>query len=256
MTIRIFVFQHIHCQLPPCFIDRTIYTPIQCGRAINENIPGTIGDDTGDNISDLNKRYNEMTAIYWIAHHYEELGNPEYVGFDHYRRYLNWTEDMLSPRAVIARRWFSWRRLRDQYVNCHGSYELDLFSQRFKQFFAHGEYDDYDAYWKTHYFYICNMFVMHRDNFRRYAKFILACIDILKELEMNESHRNPIFNRQGRIPGFILECMTSYWLWHEKRRKAIDVVHSTITHFNIENSLTGGQCLNRHVFLWFLRQAY
>ena len=131
------------CQLPSCFADRKVYVPIQCGRAINASIPGTIGDDTGDNISDLNMRYNEMTAIYWIAHHYEELGDPEYIGFDHYRRHLNWTEDMLSPRAVIARRWFSWRWLKWQYSACHGRSELDLFSQRFKQIFPKGEwYED------------------------------------------------------------------------------------------------------------------
>ena len=256
MDIRIFVFQHMQCQLPSCFADRKVYTPIQCGRAINAPIPEMLGDDTGDNISELNRRYNEMTAIYWIAHHYEELGDPEYIGFDHYRRYLNWTEDMLSPRTVIARRWFSWRRLRGQYANCHGTGELDLFSQRFKQIFPLEEYGDYDTYWETHFFYICNMFIMHRDNFRRYAKFILSCIDILRQLDGKDSSSISLLNYQSRIPSFILERMTSYWLWHEKRKNAIDIVPSTITHFNIENPLNGGQCQNRHAFLWFLRQAY
>ena len=240
------------CQLPDCFSDRSIYEPIQCGRAVHEKILGTIGDDTGSNISSLNHAFNEMTAIYWIARHYEEVGNPEYIGFDHYRRYLNWNEGMLSPRNVVARRWFSWRTLRGQYACCHNANDLDVFSKRFKEVFADGEYGDYDAYWRTHFFYICNIFIMHRDNFMRYAEFILKCIDILRSVNVGES-TNP---RVRREPGYIMETMTSYWIWHERRRKAIDVVPSTITHFNIDNAFNSGGCINKRAFLWFLRQAY
>jgi len=64
-----------------------IIIPIQTGRAIAEEIfDGMIGDDTGENISKENERYNELSAQYWVWKHYEEIGNPEYVGFMHYRR--------------------------------------------------------------------------------------------------------------------------------------------------------------------------
>ncbi|MBR2773071.1 MAG: DUF4422 domain-containing protein [Bacteroidales bacterium] len=252
--IKIFVFQHTPCQLPQCFSDRSIYVPVQCGRAINEKIPGTIDDNTGNNISSLNIRFNEMTAIYWIAYHYEEIGNPEYIGFNHYRRYLNWNKEMLSRHTVIARRWFSWRTLRSQYANCHNIEDLDEFSRHFKSVFSadDNDYSDYDAYWKTHFFHICNMFIMHRDNFKRYAKFILKCIDILMHIEVGKSTAT----EQNRAPGFILEAMTSYWIWHEKRKRTITLVPSTITHFHIENSFNGSTCIDKHVFLWFLRHAY
>ena len=239
-------------QLPQCFADKSIYVPIQCGRAIHGEIPGTIGDDTGDSISKLNARFNEMTAIYWIAHHYEEIGNPEYIGFDHYRRYLNWDKSMLSQDVVVARRWFSWRPLRGQYACCHDIKDLDKFSQHFKIAFPEAEYMDYDTYWKTHFFYICNIFIMHRDNFKRYADFILKCINILKQIDIGRS-TNPWHNR---TPGFILETMTSYWIWHEKRKKSVKLMPSRITHFAIENPVNGGSCVNKHGFLWFLRQAY
>lgn len=253
MNIKIFVFQHFPCRLPNCFADDSIYVPMQCGRAINAAIPGTIGDDTGDNISRLNDRYNEMTAIYWVTKHYEELGNPEYVGFDHYRRFLNWNEDMLAPRSVVARRWFSWRPLRDQYVNCHGAESLDLFSSVLAKYLSDDEQRDYKAYWKTHFFYICNLFVMHRDNFRRYAEFILRCIDVLREIDRSKPGAA---NCTPRTPGFILERMTSYWIWREQRKNAIDIVPSTVMHFDIHSTNGGSACLNKHSFLWFLRQAY
>ena len=47
-----------------------------------------IGDDTGENISDKNYCYNELTATYWAFKNYEELGNPDYVGLMHYRRHF------------------------------------------------------------------------------------------------------------------------------------------------------------------------
>jgi len=77
--------------------------PIQGGRAVAnvENkdgkcdiaaqqwlIDNTIGDDTGDNISNLNRNFCEMTIQYWVWKNYEKIGNPDYVGFMQYRRHF------------------------------------------------------------------------------------------------------------------------------------------------------------------------
>ena len=68
-------------------LQNEIVTPIQTGRALNKEIfDNMVGDDTGDNISDKNSRYCELTAQYWVWKNYESIGNPEYVGFMHYRR--------------------------------------------------------------------------------------------------------------------------------------------------------------------------
>ncbi|MBP3848054.1 DUF4422 domain-containing protein [bacterium] len=70
-------------------IKSDIISSIQTGRAIADEIfDDMIGDDTGDNISERNPRFNELTAQYWVWKHYEEIGNPDYVGFMHYRRHF------------------------------------------------------------------------------------------------------------------------------------------------------------------------
>ena len=51
-------------------------------------IDNMIGDDTGDNISHLNRYFNEMTGIYWAWKNYDQLGNPDYIGFMHYRSHF------------------------------------------------------------------------------------------------------------------------------------------------------------------------
>ncbi len=77
-------------------IKSDIITPIQTGRAIADEIfEDMIGDDTGDNISSKNHKYNELSAQYWVWKHYEEIGNPDYVGFMHYRRHFVFDNNIL-----------------------------------------------------------------------------------------------------------------------------------------------------------------
>ena len=60
------------------------------------------GDDTGDNISALNLHLNEMTAIYWAWKNYDKLGNPDYIGFMHYRRQFWLKTDLKAPDFLSA----------------------------------------------------------------------------------------------------------------------------------------------------------
>lgn len=82
-------------------IKSDIITPIQTGRAIaDEKFEGMIGDDTGDNISAKNDLYAELTAQYWVWKHYEEVGDPEYVGFMHYRRHFVFNDEYHPKREA------------------------------------------------------------------------------------------------------------------------------------------------------------
>ena len=254
-NIKIFVLLHAPVELPSCYADRTIYVPMQCGAANNSPIVGTLKDNNGDNISTLNAKYNEMTAIYWLEKHYQEIGNPEYIGIDHYRRFLHWKKEWLSPKSVIARKWFSWRTLYNQYEICHDIRNLDTFIVAFGKRFG-AEHSDFKKYWKSHFFHICNIFIMHRDQFHRYATFIIDCINLIRELEICNAFTPTNDAYQARTPSFLLEEMTSYWMWHESRMKTIKLIPSHITHFNIENSINGGATLKKEGFLWQLRKAY
>lgn len=66
-----------------------ILTPIQTGRAIaDRHFENMIGDDTGNNVSARNAKFSEISAQYWAWKNYIELGNPDYIGFMHYRRHF------------------------------------------------------------------------------------------------------------------------------------------------------------------------
>lgn len=89
--IRIFVTTHKRVDIPedPCF------QPVQVGldltRPNGRFIDSFHDDDGDDNISDRNPMYCEMTVQYWAWKN--ALEDSDYVGFCHYRRYFNFSEN-------------------------------------------------------------------------------------------------------------------------------------------------------------------
>ncbi|WP_353940087.1 DUF4422 domain-containing protein [Campylobacter jejuni] len=106
-SIKILVGYHKPAEL---FKD-DILTPIHLGRALATEASkdgkmskedfgwmceNMIGDDTGDNISYLNRYFCEFTGIYWAWRNYDKLGNPDYIGYIHYRRNFIFDENIIS----------------------------------------------------------------------------------------------------------------------------------------------------------------
>ena len=61
MKIRIYVMTHKKFEMP----QSPLFRPLHVGRACGENL-GYPGDDTGENISDKNCYYSELTGLYWV----------------------------------------------------------------------------------------------------------------------------------------------------------------------------------------------
>ncbi len=97
MSIKIYLSYHDRHKL----LKSDVLTPIQTGCAVAEELfEGMLRDDLGENISTENDKYNELTAQYWVWKNYEAAGNPEYVGFMHYRRHFVFDDCEENPKAV------------------------------------------------------------------------------------------------------------------------------------------------------------
>ena len=81
---QIFVACHKPCDVP----NDNVYVPIHVGRSLSSYKLDMIGDDTGDNISNKNSTYCEITALYWIWKNIRK-SDVEYVGLCHYRRFFD-----------------------------------------------------------------------------------------------------------------------------------------------------------------------
>ena len=78
----------------PNIIKNDIYFPIQVGKSLNSELDlGFQCDDTGDNISDKNGSYCELTALYWA---WKNIKNVDYIGLCHYRRYFGKKKPLVS----------------------------------------------------------------------------------------------------------------------------------------------------------------
>ena len=82
-NIRIFVTTHKNVNT----FDSKIMQPVQVGPK-NYRFPWAFHDDEGENISNLNPRYCELTTQYWAWKNIK----ADYYGFCHYRRYFDFSD--------------------------------------------------------------------------------------------------------------------------------------------------------------------
>lgn len=79
--IALYVCCHQETEIPA----HPLLRPIQVGAALaRRRFPGFLHDDEGENISERNRAYCELTAQYWAW----KNSGAEYCGFFHYRRFL------------------------------------------------------------------------------------------------------------------------------------------------------------------------
>ena len=71
------------------------YVPLQVGRALNDDL-GYMDDASGENISDLNPYYGELTGLFWLWQNYHDCEN---IGICHYRRYFTNKEKRIMTIA-------------------------------------------------------------------------------------------------------------------------------------------------------------
>lgn len=81
IAVKIFVCCHKNCKVP----SDKMFFPIHVGKETSDCRLPFLGDNTGDNISSLNKNYCELTGTFWIWKNVQ----ADFVGICHYRRYYS-----------------------------------------------------------------------------------------------------------------------------------------------------------------------
>lgn len=90
--IEIFTFYYKPAYFVPGLKE---YTPIWAGKNKKPVHQGFTGDDTGDNISNKNNYYSELTGLYWVW----KNTNSKIVGSCHYRRYFTFGNEPFLYQA-------------------------------------------------------------------------------------------------------------------------------------------------------------
>ena len=194
--------------------------PIQVGAALTDKRIAEITDNTGDNISERNRHYSEVTAIYWMW----KNANADYLGLCHYRRI--WKEldniaahlqsgqiDAVLPLPTL----FPHSVLQDQF-KC---FTPDVWETTLRVLdeFAPTYKETIEKVLKGQIFYSCNMFILKREILHDLCEFMFP---IIMEIEKRIGDLpNPYYNRYA---GFCAEqLITIYFLQNVKN---LNIVHA------------------------------
>lgn len=244
--VRIFVSTHKDVN----FFQSDVLQPVQVGASLRSgSIRHALRDDAGENISDLNPMYCELTTQYWAWKNVD----AEYYGFCHYRRYFDfsperhkenpWGEiiadricdetqreyrlDDASIREavegydVITTEFKDLRRFPADYSTPHEHYEKapqlnidDL--DRCMRIVAemHPDYaEDVEAYLRGNTSCFCNMFIMRKGIFQDYCAWLFPILErFLAESDMS------CYSREGlRTPGHLAERLLNIYYNHHMR---------------------------------------
>ena len=212
--IKILIACHRPCPVP----DEPCYLPVEVGAALHtQPIPGFTPDNTGDNISEKNKNYCELTALYWA---WKNL-DADAVGLVHYRRYFAGRPFSKQPaqeadfrkaldRAPIllpVKRHYWIETNYSQYVHAH--HEQDLVVTRLVLAERCPKYlPAYDSEMKKRSGHRFNMFVMRREFLDAYCAWLFGILfEVERRLDISDYSAN-----DRRVFGFLSERLLDVWV--------------------------------------------
>lgn len=235
-NIKILVATHKKTWFP----DDSVYLPIQLGCNIHKNF-GIQTDNTGENISEKQPYYSELTAVYWA---WKNL-HCDYIGINHYRRYFVKNNILLFKdlkkyilkendfKAILGKTDVILPKKRNYYfINRFQHYKYqhninDLLKCRESIKEIYPEYVKFfDEEMNEYSGHICNMFVMKKEVFDNYCKWLFSILFDL-ENKIDIKNRNEY---QKRVFGYIAERLLDVWIAKNK------IKYIEVPYVNIEGN--------------------
>ena len=196
-----------------------MYVPVHVGAAGKPDL-GYARDDSGENISEKNKNYCELTGLYWA---WKNL-DADYMGLAHYRRHFSikpksdrWASVLTSaeletlvngcdvvlpkPRNYFIESNYS------QYVHAHHAIDLDTTRAILEEKYP-GYIPVYDNYMKRTIGHRFNMFIMKKEKFDAYCSWLFDVLfELERRLDISQYNQN-----DSRVFGFVSERLLDVWL--------------------------------------------
>lgn len=209
MSMTIYTMTHKPFTPPP---DR-LYQPLQVGSALHESL-GYLSDNEGDNISERNPYYSELTGHYWV---WKNDKHSDYVGCVHYRRYLVNEKQELYTEAELSELLKEYDLVTtklltleysyyDAFDDRHNAKDLDVLGEVIKEL-APRYYENYVRLVHEKRTYFGNMFVMSKSLYDDYMEFLFPLLfEAQKRIDMTGYD-----GYQKRLFGFFSEFLLYVW---------------------------------------------
>ena len=227
-----------------------IYVPLFVGRNGKDNL-GFCSDDTGDNISDKNSLYCELTGLYWMW----KNSSADIIGLAHYRRYFaNWRlghrleideimqilkeYDIILPKRTSS----LFESVYEDYNHWNYIKDLDLCGEVIKEICPE-YYDNYANIVYGQELNCYNMFIAPKHMIDKYCEWIFQ---LLSEVE-KRADLTGYDDYQSRLCGFLAERLFDVWM--DKQDLKVKECELKVN----------GLRLNIHMWIvkrWIVRQFY
>lgn len=194
---------------------------IKAGAAFWEsNFPETaITDDTGDNISEKNRQFCELTALYWIWKH----GCEDIIGLAQYRRHFILPEDWIRRMeendidVILPVPLYVAPNIVGNYKSRHDPADWDAMMAYLKRQDTE-EYREAETFFQTNLYSPCNMFIMRRQVLDELCAWLFPILFAVAEQGGQKEDRY-----LNRYPGFLSERLITFFF--ERHRGSYRVVY-------------------------------
>ena len=194
--------------------------PIQVGAALTGKRICEVRDNTGDHISEKNREYCELTALYWIW----KNTSSQYAGLCHYRRHFELNEDLLDQLCksevdvAVTVPILNFPSVKEVYSQDHVKQDWEIMMEAIG--ILQPKYQKAAEEVETGiYYYGYNMFFARKEIVDDYCSWLFP---ILAYCESHcEKKEDPY---QNRYIGFLAErLLTIYLKGHEGKYKVVHV---------------------------------
>ena len=250
MDIKIAVATHKKYWMP----EDDVYLPLHVGKALHEDLDlGYTGDNTGDNISDKNESFCELTGLYWLWKNVQ----ADYKGLVHYRRHFTNRHLGQSKQGsvlkgedfarVLSQSDILLPKRRKYYIETnkshydHAHYARDLLATRDVMSRLYPDYlPAFGRQMQRTSAHMFNMMVMRTDYFDAYCKWLFTVLFAVEEC--TDISRYDMFQR--RLYGYLSELLLDVWL----ETNNLDYQENAVTFMEPQNWLKkGGSFLLRKI---------
>lgn len=204
-------------QLKEKMPEHTFEIQIQAGAALTDQRIAYVTDHTGENISEKNRQFCELTALYWIWKH----DHAKYIGISHYRRRFQLDEkeaDMLvrsDVDAVLTVPVINLPDVKSQYSKDHDSRDWNIMLQAIQEL-APEYMETADSIQNGIYYYAYNMFIARKELLNVYCSWLFP---ILFYCENKIGQKEDRY--QNRYVGFLAERLLTIFFKHNSGRYKI-----------------------------------
>lgn len=187
-------------------------------------------DDCGENISQKNSSYCELTGMYWIWKNRQD----DIVGLTHYRRFFGKPGELLSMEEakallndsdiIVAKRQWVEKNVKVQFEEFHNKEDLALLrtimEEKYPQYVR-----SFDCAMSKCFLFSFNMLICKKELFDQYCTWLF---DILAECE-RRTDLTGYDTYQKRIFGFLSErLLMVYLLYHNLKISEVEVVETEL----------------------------